>query len=245
MQFPDGRVLLVDAGGSVFGSGSFDIGARVVAPSLWARGVRRLDALLLTHGDPDHVGGALSIAADFNPQEIWEGVPVAGHAVFRELYRRAHRRRPVLQRRAGEVLQFGRVRVRVLHPPPPDWERREVRNDDSVVIEIVYGDVAVLLPGDISAAIERRIAPLLTPSRIRVLKLAHHGSRTSTSLALLDAWRPSVAIVSAGRGNSFGHPHPEVVARLEAARIPVNRIDLHGQISMETDGTNLVIRRFR
>ena len=111
----------------------------------------------------------------------------------------------------GEVTRQDGVQVRVLHPPPPDWERRRVRNDDSVVLEVVYGDVAILLTGDIGADVERAIVPQLTPSRIRILKVAHHGSRTSSSSALLDTWRPQIAVISCGRGNRFGHPAPEVL----------------------------------
>ena len=106
----------------------------------------------------------------------------------------------------GTPRSTGDVRVRVLHPPPPDWERRRVRNDDSVVLEIVYRDVALLLTGDISAEIEREILPQLTHAQTRILKVAHHGSRTSSSLELLDGWRPQFALISAGRGNTFGHP---------------------------------------
>ena len=105
----------------------------------------------------------------------------------------------------------GELRVRVLHPPSPDWERRRVRNDDSVVLEIVYRDVALLLTGDISSEIEREILPQLTHAPIRILKVAHHGSRTSSSLELLSEWRPQWALISAGRGNTFGHPAPEVL----------------------------------
>ncbi len=126
--------------------------------------------------------------------------------------------------------------MRVLHPPPPDWERRRVRNDDSVVLEIVYRDVAILLTGDISADVEREILPRLTRAQTRILKVAHHGSRTSSSLELLDGWRPQIAVISAGRGNTFGHPATEVLQRLEAIGATVLRTDLHGQISLETDG---------
>jgi len=120
-----------------------------------------------------------------------------------------------------------------------------VRNDDSVVIEVVYGDVALLLTGDIGEEIERDIAPLLTPARIRILKVAHHGSRTSSSSALLDAWRPTIAVISCGRGNRFGHPAPEVLERLASIGATVLRTDLDGQITIETDGNSLRTATFR
>jgi competence protein ComEC len=120
-----------------------------------------------------------------------------------------------------------------------------VRNDDSIVLEVVYGEVGILLTGDISAEIERSIAPLLTPVRTRILKVAHHGSRTSTSQALLDAWRPDIAVISCGRGNRFGHPAIEVLRRLEASGATVFRTDRDGQITIETDGSSLRTRTYR
>jgi competence protein ComEC len=138
--------------------------------------------------------------------------------------------------REGDTFRQNGVQLRVLHPSAPDWERRRVRNDDSVVIEVVYGDVAILLTGDISAEVERAIAPRLTPARIRILKVAHHGSRTSSSSVLLDTWRPQVAVISCGRGNRFGHPAPEVLDRLNAIGAMVLRTDLDGQITIDTDG---------
>jgi competence protein ComEC len=114
-----------------------------------------------------------------------------------------------------------------------------VRNDDSVVVELVYGDAALLLTGDISADVERAILPQLSPATVRVLKVAHHGSRTSSSSLLLETWRPQLALISAGRGNTFGHPAPEVLRRLAAIGATVLRTDLHGQITVETDGRTL------
>jgi competence protein ComEC len=150
----------------------------------------------------------------------------------------------VEERRAGDELTLGAARIRVLHPPPPDWERQRVRNDDSVVLEVLYGDVALLLTGDIGSAIERAIVPHLTPAKTRILKVAHHGSRTSTSQELLDAWRPQIALISCGRGNPFGHPAPEVVERLIAAGATVYRTDRDGEITVETDGDHVFVRTF-
>lgn len=245
LQFPDRSSLLVDTGGIPFGSGSFDIGVRVLAPALWARGVRSLDTLLLTHGDPDHIGGAGALVGDFDPASIWEGIPVPRHIGLQEVVALARANGAhVEQRRAGDEFRFGDVRVRVLHPPPPDWERQRVRNDDSVVLEVLYGDVAMLLAGDISAGVERTLVPMLTRARIRVLKVAHHGSRTSSSRELLEAWRPQIAVISAGRGNTFGHPAPEVIQRLESIGAAIYRTDLHGQVTLDTDGLGVGVNTY-
>jgi competence protein ComEC len=245
VQFPDQSTLLVDAGGIPFGGGSFDVGARVLAPALWARGVRRLDTLLLTHGDPDHIGGARTLLSGFTPSRVWEGTPVGRHGALSTVLEAARDTGAgVERRRAGETLDAGGVRVRVLHPPAPDWERRRVRNDDSVVLELLYGEVAVLLPGDIGAGVERGLVGQLTPARVRILKVAHHGSRTSTSRELVEGWRPHIALISAGRGNTFGHPAPEVLQRLEAVGATVYRTDLHGQITIDTDGERVDVRTY-
>ncbi len=119
-----------------------------------------------------------------------------------------------------------------------------MRNDDSVVIEVVFEDVAILLTGDIGAATERAILPHLTPARIRILKVAHHGSRTSSSRELLEGWRPQTALISCGRGNLFGHPAPEVLQRLAAVGATVYRTDRHGQITIDTDGRRLSVATY-
>jgi len=238
------HTLLVDTGGAPFGGG-IDVGRRVLAPALWARGIRSLDALLVTHGDPDHLGGAVAVADDFRPRQIWEGIRVPQHLPTQDLMHEAARLRiPITPLRAGETMRLDDVQLRVLHPAPPDWERRRVRNDDSVVLEVVYGDVAILLTGDISAEVERAIVPELTRSRIRILKVAHHGSRTSSSSTLLEGWRPHIAVISCGRGNRFGHPTMEVLRSLEAIGATILRTDLDGQIELETDGRLVMQRTF-
>jgi competence protein ComEC len=245
LQMPRGSALMVDAGGVAFGASTFDIGSRVLAPALWANGVRSLDVLALTHGDPDHVGGARSILRDFHPREVWEGVPVAHHLALREMLAEARLAGSRVEpRRAGDRFDIEGAQVRILHPPPPDWERFRVRNDDSLVLEVRYGETALLLTGDISAEVERSLIPRLSPSRTRILKVAHHGSRTSTSAELLAAWRPQIAVISCGRGNRFGHPSPEVLRRLDAAKVRVYRTDRDGQITLDTDGRGILVRTY-
>ena len=235
VNLPSGDSVLVDAGGTV--RGAFDVGGRIVSPVLWHAGVRRLDYLVLTHGDPDHIGGAPSVIADFEPREVWAGVPVPASHALRALRTLVTEKGGAWRTiRAGDVLTWGEVSLRVVHPPPPDWERQEVRNDDSVVLELRYNDVSIVLPGDIGAEVERSLAASFRPASFRVLKVPHHGSRTSSSETLVAALRPNLAIVSAGRENPFGHPHPEVVQRLTAAGAGVWHTGEVGAVSVCTDG---------
>jgi competence protein ComEC len=245
LEVPGAEPLLIDAAGAPFGSSGDRIGARVIAPALWRRGVRRLGALLVTHGDPDHIGGAASVANDFRPRRLWTGVAVPAHEPGQLLLAAAGDAGAVsTELRRGAEWTWGRARIRVLHPPPPDWERQQVRNDDSVVLEVVFGDVALLLTGDISTAVEAEIVPRLSPAATRILKVAHHGSRTSSSSLLLDTWRPQIALISCGRGNRFGHPTIEVLDRLRSVGARVYRTDLDGQITLETDGERVRVRTY-
>lgn len=241
VRFPTGQSLLVDAAGSVRGRSA--VGERVVAPVLWRAGVRRLDYLAVTHGDPDHAGGAEAVIADFRPREVWEGVPVPGSERMRRIAAAAREAGAAWRTlQAGDALRVGEVEVVVRHPPPPAWERPRVRNDDSLVLELRHERVSILLPGDIGADVEAQLGPLLPRSPLRVLKTPHHGSRTSSSAAFVAATAPAVAVVSAGRENRFGHPDPAVVQRYAAAGTAVLETARSGAIDVCSDGERLHIR---
>ncbi len=240
VQFPDRHAMLVDAGGS---AGSFDVGGRVVTPAAWALGVRRLDWLLVTHPDLDHAGGAVSVVEDLRPREVWEGVPVQLD-VPRATLREAARRRDVVWRtvREGHRLEAGGATLEVLHPPEPDWERRVTRNDDSVVVRLRYGQAEFLLTGDAGVEFESSWRPPGDLAPLRLLKVAHHGSRSSSADAFVEGYQADVALVSVGPGNLFGHPHPDVLGRLEADRTAIFRTDRDGAVIIETDGTTVDVR---
>ncbi len=243
VRFPSGHAMLVDAGGA--GGSRFDIGRRVVEPVIWALGVRRVTHLVVTHGDLDHAGGAPSLVRDLAPIEVWEGVPVPPHPLLRMLHELVQQNRGawrMVQR--GDRLQLGGVDVVAWHPPLPDWERQRVRNDDSVVIELRFGQVSIVLPGDIEVGGEALMAPLIPPVPIRVVQAPHHGSSSSSSWPWLRALAPSLAVVSVGRGNRYGHPHAAVLGRYRILGVPLLRTDQDGAISLETDGRSLVATTF-
>jgi competence protein ComEC len=248
---PPSHALLVDAGGvAAFGPSEdaegtprFDIGDRVVAPALRALGVSHLDALVATHGDPDHILGAPAILRALRVGSVWEGIPVPPHPGLRALRGAALAAgvtwRTVL---AGDREAFGPAEIRVLHPPPPDWERQRVRNEDSVVLEVRLGNVSLVLAGDIGSEGEHAILGRLEPGRLTVLKAGHHGSATSSTRELLEALAPAAVIFSAGRDNRFGHPHPTVVDRFRATGTAVFRTDQDGAVLVETDGEVVEVR---
>jgi len=217
----------------------------VVAPAVRAAGASRLTYVVATHGDADHVGGAAAIVRDFRPAEVWEGVAVPPEPLMRQLRAASSGARGAWRTvRRGDVLAFGEADVLVRHPAAPDWERQRVRNDDSVVLEIRSGDVSVVLTGDIESAAEADVAGLLGPAGVRVLQAPHHGSATSSTWPLIRAASPGAVIISAGRGNRYGHPHAAVLGRYAESGAQVFRTDVEGAITLRTDGRVAEIRTF-
>jgi competence protein ComEC len=241
---PDGQTLLVDAGGLAVGG--FDIGDRVIGPALRARGLLRLDYLAVTHGDIDHLGGAASLIRDFRPHEVWEGVPVAAHVPLTALRVEARANRtPWRWLQRGDRVDLGGAVIVVHHPPAPDWDRQRVRNEDSLVLEVRHGGVSVWLTGDITRSVEEELAAsALDRGRVVVLKAAHHGSLTSSAPAFVNRLRPAVVLISAGRGNQFGHPAPAVLQRYDAIGAEVFRTDEDGQIELVTNGMSVEVTTF-
>ena len=221
------------------------MGDRVVAPVLRHLGVRRLSSLVLTHGDADHIGGALPVMAEFRPWDLWEGIPVPPLTALTRIEVAASGagiRRTIVQPRDRVVVDD--VEVRVLHPAPADWERQAVRNDDSIVVELRWRDVSFVFTGDIGRVPEAEIAGSVEPSPLRVLKVPHHGSLSSSSATFLKTLRPDVAVVSVGRSNNFGHPSAVVLHRYDDVGTRLFRTDRDGAVSVETDGSTLRVSTF-
>jgi competence protein ComEC len=145
---------------------------------------------------------------------------------------------------AGDHRSVDDVDIIARHPTRADWERQKVRNDDSQVLELRWRDVSIVLTGDIGRTSERAIAATIPPAPLRVVKIAHHGSLTSSAPDFVAALHPQIAVVSAGRSNHFGHPPPEVLARYRAAGAEVFRTDRDGAVTIDTDGWSLDVRTF-
>ncbi len=234
LRFPGADVMVVDGGGLA----GFDVGERVVGPYLWSERIGRLDQVVLTHPQADHYGGLAFLAEEFRPREFWDNGESAAAEGYRRL-RRAVGASGAAQLRvaAGYRRHLGGCTIEALNPPaaaPPAADP----NDHSVVLRVACGAARLLLTGDLEEEGERRLLALGGDLRSDVLKVGHHGSRTSSSVAFLDAVRPRAAVISAGFGNRFGFPHAVVLEALTADGARVYRTDTDGavQVEMRFDG---------
>jgi competence protein ComEC len=236
---PEGHTLLVDAGGPIGPGGSqLDFGEDVVSPYLWTRELSHLDAVAITHGHSDHIGGMTAVLKNFQPKELWIGLLPPSAALENLISTANSLGIQVVRRWEGDEFEFGGAHVGVLFPPR-DWPVGEKpRNNDSMVLRIAYGGSSVLLEGDAEKQVERRIAALHYP-RASLLKVGHHGSANATTPELVDSARPAFAIISVGSGNSFGLPRKETLSKLSQAGTRVYRTDLDGMVTFYLDGRSV------
>ncbi|HEU0254073.1 MAG TPA: DNA internalization-related competence protein ComEC/Rec2, partial [Pyrinomonadaceae bacterium] len=247
VTMPDGTTLLIDGGGrpSFLGkaASSRRIGETVVSEYLWWRGLSEIDYVVATHADADHMDGLNDVLRNFRIRSVLVARSPTDDSEFKKLSETARETRTPLETiQAGDTIRFKSAEIRVLWPPSS-----EVRSDNnsSIVLRIQFGERSILFTGDIEKAAEGSlVASQQQPLRTDVVKVPHHGSRTSSTNPFVLATKPTFAIISVGRNSMFGHPHKEVVERWQANGATVLTTGHSGTITVITDGRGLFITSF-
>jgi len=250
VRMPGGVNMLIDGGG--FHDSSFDMGKSVIAPVLYAERIGKIDIVVLTHPHPDHLQGLIYIVNNFHVREVWYNGIKTDDDLFR-LFEKAisdHGIKPrVLSAGDAPVIISG-VTFECLWPGPlpakaGQYLSHNEVNDTSLVFKIVFGKASFLVTGDISRIVETALIDRGHNLKADLLFVPHHGSVHSSSENFIKAVSPRYALISAGRKNMFGHPHPRVLERYLSRGVEVLRTDRLGAIMVQTDGGNLSVAPFK
>ena len=248
LETPSGKVVVIDGGG-VPGSApdtGADPGTRIVVPFLRSRGISTVDLLIATHPDDDHVQGLLAVTERLAIRTVLDsGLPTPPGTPMAQL-RAAWRARGITVHtaRRGQRFDLGRgAALEILHPAPDLLTgTRSDDNNNAIVTRLVYGKARVLFTADAEQEAEASLLASGQDLSADVLKVGHHGARTSSGEAFLEAVGAGIAVLSCGRANRFGHPHKETLKRLESQKIQAFRTDTQGAIQLETDGKTLTLK---
>ena len=245
VTMPDGTTLLVDGGGRPSFAATTDtarrIGETVVSEYLWWRGLSEIDYILATHADADHIDGLNDVLKNFTVKAALVGRAPANDPEFEKFSKTIAETRTHLETiHAGDVIRFGEVELSVLWPPA---KGNDSDNNDSVVLRIKLGERSILLTGDIEKAAERSLTASMQ-LKTDVVKVPHHGSKTSSTDDFVHATKPTFAVISVGRNSMFGHPHKDVVDRWQANGATVLTTGEYGTITISTNGQDLNIKTF-
>ncbi len=223
----DGKKILVDAGNSDTGPG--------LVKYLTSIGVSRIDHLILTHPHDDHIGGVFNILSEFKVGNLYDNGINDFPSTIYEDYVKSVRKEPSKYRvlQAGEQLLFGELKLEVINPRLP---LTGDLNEDSIVLRLHYGDVNVLLSGDMGERGERRLMNTGVELNSHILKIGHHGAENACTDDFLAAVGPQAAIISVGKNNIYSRPKAQTLKRLENAGIKIYRTDLNGHITLKTNG---------
>jgi competence protein ComEC len=237
IRTPAGRWVLIDAGPR---SDRDDAGRRVVAPFLARRRAAGVTMAVISHAHADHLGGLPAVLDRLPVARVAEPAELVADSLYTSLLDRLDMAGvPWYAARAGERFELDGVRFSILHPDTSWVEWRMDLNEDSTVLLVEFGGFRALFPGDAGLHAESRIAGRIGP--VDLLKVGHHGSRSATGEAWLAELTPRVAVISSGRGNRYGHPHRETLDRLSRRGTAIWRTDLHGTITVCTNGASFTV----
>lgn len=243
VEFPGKEKMLIDGGG--FQVDTFDVGEHVVSPLLWRKGIKKIDYLVLTHAHPDHMNGLRAVARNFRVKEFWEAVSPEDSKTYEELKLLLSEKTEGRRFFRHDRLNLSKFTIEFLHPSPSSGLSRLISNEDSLVFRLSGRSGLFLFTGDIGQPSEAEILETGREVQAIVLKAAHHGSRTSSSAPFILRVSPKIVLISAGRSNVYGVPHPEIVARFERAGAEVFRTDEDGAIELTCRQDEISIRTSR
>ncbi|HMS54005.1 MAG TPA: MBL fold metallo-hydrolase [Fimbriimonadaceae bacterium] len=231
-----GVTVMVDTGPR---AGSFDAGKRIVLPALRRRGIRRIDLLILTHPDADHIGGLASIKGALDIQQLLVPAGFRNHDGLKFALQEAD----VRDSEVTYVEQATDIRIgnTSLHLDSRKWNLDDADNDGSMFVHLDINGATATFSGDAGGIAEMVIAGRYD-WKAQLMMAGHHGSQTSTTQAWIDEVDPETAIISCGRNNSYGHPHPSVIERLEQNNIAILRTDRHGELRFFVEGGKFALQ---
>ena len=249
IEFPEGKRMLIDGGGLY--EDRFDIGKNVIAPLLRKKKIRRIDTLVLTHPDPDHLKGLNFIASQFSIGQFWDNgfqTESEPYLLLKKILREKKMKTQSLNEESVPQIING-VEISILNPPVWNATQRTVQNlldlnNSSLVMKLRFKNISVLLAADIGKEAEGRMLRKGHPVRADILKIPHHGSSSSSSPLFLERVKPIYAILSVGERNIGKLPHPEVLRRYEQLGSRIFRTDKQGAITVITDGENIEVKTF-
>jgi len=243
IRTPNNKNILIDAGGTPYWKQSdYDPGEETVIPFLESQKIKKLDAVIATHADGDHIGGMPAILKNFTVGIVYENGLESEQPEYEMLNNVIKKLKlPTATLKQGTLLDIDPlVKFEVLAPPKDFYYEGE--NNNAIVIRVVYGDVSFLLTADAEYESENNIVRTYGNAiGSNILKIGHHGSSTSTSVKFLKTVAPEVAVISVGAYNNFGHPYSGVIAKLQDADINIYRTDEDGNITVRTDGKKFII----
>jgi competence protein ComEC len=237
VQAPSGRTMLVDGGGLPGQhAGGYDIGREVVVPALLARRVGRIDVVVVTHPDEDHIGGLPAVVGAVPVGMVLDPMLPCDSESYRRLYKEIENRGIKAHRATeGQRLNLGNgVYAEVLNPPDPRLAQTgSDDNNNSVVLRLVYDELSVLLTADIDRVGAMRMARLGQEIHSTILKVPHHGSAGPALPEFLEAVKPELAVISVGADNPYGHPTEEMLRELERVGAKIMRTDEDGAVTVK------------
>ena len=250
VEFPGGTKMLIDGGG--FYNKSFDVGRYVVAPFLWHERIKKVDIVVLTHPQSDHLNGLIYILDNFDVREVWSNGETAHTKTYRKfikIIKEKHITHRIVSQDTPEK-RIGEVIIRILNPENPITKedssvRFDIVNNNSLVMKLTFGKVNILLPADISEPAESRLVKSVANLKSDVLMAPHHGGFTSSTPSFLKRVRPEIVVFSCGVDNIFRDPHPDVLKRYKTIGSKIFRTDRNGAVTIITDGKNVSTQVFK